>query len=731
MSSFGLARALSDGTREASKFDCFCGFIDDGDNAINDTSKFVRLGCQCISHYHCLNHYIRSKLGDRLTMSLNGISCPYGGVCKSFKTLDEVAGDESQIYYINMIDLDNIVDYGLSHPELQQYLDENDYKPLTHEEVNNLRTWIDEQKNKSVEKFKDEDYDLFIISTTKACPHCGYRSTHYHGHQCHHISPARPPKRGGCPNCHINYCYKCLSTETENIRDRNSASNCRCGCWSNFCRPINSLSDINNYIATNDGGIPYDVRCGCVICSDCRYGSPCSFCSGDCCVCRGSVNPSPNEYQDTINQENKWIADGPALMAGTIIRDSLWDCCRHGLIDPLLPILERISAYDLNREDREGRSALFLAVDAGQTEVVRLLLAKDDLNVNGNRNYMDPPLKIACRRNHIEICRLLIAHPRIDPNINYRDSYTPLHVACDNGHVEVIQILLSHKDINVNKTVGGQSSLEIACRHSQAGLEMVGLLLHVSGIEMNGYVSGRRDRRNYFLTCYVPIITATNFGRTTICRLLVSQPGIDLNVLNSDGQSCLNAACAHGYHEIVRLYLSQPGIEVNSFDHQGRTPLSHACIRGDREVVEMLVAQPGVDPNFADFEGLTPLNRFIIITIIIITIIFILTVTIITIIIIIIITRCIKNKQAESSLIVQLLLSHPNINVNIPSNGYGWTPLIRSANNGLIEVTSILLDHPTTDISICDRGGATALAWATTKRHDHIIRMLEERNNDK
>ena len=150
MSEFPLARSLSDGSRALNAFDCFCYDYDDGDNNIDDVSKFIRLGCQCIVHYHCLSQYVRGKLGDRLIMSLNGISCPYGKECKSFKTLDEVGGDDTKIYYITTDDLDTIVDYGLKHPKLQRYLDEHGCKALTHEEVNGLREWIDERRRYTI-----------------------------------------------------------------------------------------------------------------------------------------------------------------------------------------------------------------------------------------------------------------------------------------------------------------------------------------------------------------------------------------------------------------------------------------------------------------------------------------------------------------------------------------------------------------------------------------------------
>lgn len=44
----------------------------------------------------------------------------------------------------------------------------------------------------------------FIQQTTRPCPGCGLRVTHYRGHACHHISPGR-----GCPQCATHWCFRC------------------------------------------------------------------------------------------------------------------------------------------------------------------------------------------------------------------------------------------------------------------------------------------------------------------------------------------------------------------------------------------------------------------------------------------------------------------------------------------------------------------------------------------
>ena len=60
-----------------------------------------------------------------------------------------------------------------------------------------------------------------------------------------------------------------------------------------------------------------------MICSDCRYGKSYDFCSGDCCVCREYLNPSPSECIDAKNGAKKWIAEGPSLSNDTAAKGSL------------------------------------------------------------------------------------------------------------------------------------------------------------------------------------------------------------------------------------------------------------------------------------------------------------------------------------------------------------------------------------------------------------------------
>jgi len=126
----------------------------------------------------------------------------------------------------------------------------------------------------------------YIEATSKPCPSCGYPTSKFHGHGCHHVSPGTT--RGGCARCGTHWCYACGATGEENERERHRRSRCRCpsGTWSTFC----SSTDLAAHLAI--APYPHDTRCGCLICPTCDpIRGPCPQCDGTCVVCLGIVPP--------------------------------------------------------------------------------------------------------------------------------------------------------------------------------------------------------------------------------------------------------------------------------------------------------------------------------------------------------------------------------------------------------------------------------------------------------
>ena len=366
--------------------ECFCYDSDRLLGAQKGAACDIRLSCYCGVHYDCLIRYIQNKIGDRLSMNLCGIECPYGRECNQYS----MSSNANSCYYLTLEDLDGLVDYGNAHPELNNELG---FEPLTHEKVQELRHWIIDEDKKEIHSlpvYLKSDEDPYILATTKGCPSCSVRTSHYHGHSCHHISPARAPKRGGCPNCHVNYCYRCLKTEEENTSERGAANACQCGFWSNFCSPFNTMNDLK-YLKLHP--VPHDTRCGCVLCPDCAEDQPCANCPGNCVVCLGILKPGPLELGVKWKPKRtlaSWNCEEYLLY-------NLFESCRLGDHDELATVLKKTDTkIDLNSQvGNDQLTPLHYACASGSLKCVKILLD-------------DPRLDVDRTEKHV---RLLLSHP--------------------------------------------------------------------------------------------------------------------------------------------------------------------------------------------------------------------------------------------------------------------------------------------------------------------------------
>lgn len=80
--------------------------------------------------------------------------------------------------------------------------------------------------------------------------------------------------------------------------------------------------------------------------------------------------------------------------------------------------------------------------------------------------------------------------------------------------------------------------------------------------------------------------------------------------------------------------------------------------------------------------------------------------------------------KTGESLIVELLVSIPGININSRVNTRNWTPLHWASYQGYVEVVHALLETPRIRVNARDVGRWTPLHLAASHGHVHIVEML-------
>ena len=85
--------------------------------------------------------------------------------------------------------------------------------------------------------------------------------------------------------------------------------------------------------------------------------------------------------------------------------------------------------------------------------------------------------------------------------------------------------------------------------------------------------------------------------------------GVNVNTVSEDKKwSGLVIAAKNNFPEILEILLSQPGIDVNLKSDTKCSPLMFACAAGHHEIVWRLLQAPDIDTSHKDYWGNTALH---------------------------------------------------------------------------------------------------------------------------
>jgi ankyrin repeat domain-containing protein 50 len=366
-------------------------------------------------------------------------------------------------------------------------------------------------------------------------------------------------------------------------------------------------------------------------------------------------------------------------------------------------------------------AALFWATCKGQVATVKLLL-EYGTPPDSPTNQQTPLFAAACAGS-IEILDMLIATEQVDVNYRGYQDRTPLCVAAEQGHEEIMERLLKHKSIQVDSVhhYGRTPFLEAAACGSLGCLDML--------ISAKGCNPNHADRRNRSALSY-----AAEEGKEDVVKNLLRSEKIDTTLADKCGRDALSYAASKGHLPIVKL-LVQAKLKISDCDNTGRNAISWAsssAAAGTRNrdgvsVLMYLIKKDKVAASAADMHGWTPLawaieqpGRLEAVKALIEI-------------------GGVNVNQRDKTLgrpvlswaategfadIVKYFLDLPDVDVNL-KDGSGRTPLAWAASNGNLEVVRMLLASEHVDPHLSDSKGRTPLDWASQFGHESIVQEFQ------
>jgi ankyrin repeat protein len=316
-----------------------------------------------------------------------------------------------------------------------------------------------------------------------------------------------------------------------------------------------------------------------------------------------------------------------ALMSG---ETALMEAARRGNRDIVRTLLSG-KANPNAQEANGGQNALMWAVSQRHSAVAEeLVRGGADIHASSKTGFT--PLMFAAQQGDVDTARILIsagANPNeVRPKSG--NSYTPLIIASAMGHAKVVELLLDKgADPNVIDA-RGYTSLHLAVRDSDYGINLTGkdeivkivraLLAH--GANPNHRLKLERNvgtLNEVSLQGATPLLLAAEVNNLEAARALLDA-GADPRIPTDQGTTALMLA-AGGGTDIQRMRLPEEratavetaklllerGTDVNAVGQYGWTALHAASYQGLTDVIELLVSK-GANINEMDAFGQTPLS---------------------------------------------------------------------------------------------------------------------------
>ncbi|MEC8881911.1 MAG: ankyrin repeat domain-containing protein [Pseudomonadota bacterium] len=227
--------------------------------------------------------------------------------------------------------------------------------------------------------------------------------------------------------------------------------------------------------------------------------------------------------------------------------------------------------FDINKEDKNGMTALLHACKRGHYEIAKLLIANGAKKDKEDNEGMTA-LIYACRKGQYKIAKLLI-ESKVKEGGERKELIYALTYACKRGHYNVAELLMDN--MNESNKEGKNSHINLS---------------HSDQVQ----VSKEKDNTNMIL------LSACLKGDEEVVKFLLDRRAkvghkdkkeaielFDIDIADEHGVTALAHACGEGHYEIAKLLIDN-GAKEDKKDKYGMTALAYACGEGHYEIAKLL-----------------------------------------------------------------------------------------------------------------------------------------------
>ncbi|PUU73435.1 ankyrin repeat-containing domain protein, partial [Tuber borchii] len=251
------------------------------------------------------------------------------------------------------------------------------------------------------------------------------------------------------------------------------------------------------------------------------------------------------------------------------------------------------------------------AVEHGRLEVLRVLLADPEIDVNCMTSYGYPPLVLAVTNQQEGAVRMLLEDPRVAGIMGGSRKEGAIHLAAAEGNVNIVKMLLNDPRYKNFRGLDNNGSPLLHASAKRGHSKVVKILLEHGRVDIN-----QKD-----IWGSTPFGLAFFYRNADVITLLLKDPRVEVRAHDSDidyrespniGESLLHHAARDGdcAVKVTRALLEDDKgrFNINQLDYQGRTPLHLASFNGGVNLMKLLVWKSQVDVNVVDCRGQTALH---------------------------------------------------------------------------------------------------------------------------